>query len=427
MASIQKISDIVENGLCIGCGLCQSIAGPGPERIKIVMTPGGVERPVAIGAIDDETFTTIKTVCPGTRVTGPPDSFIEPETIIDPIWGAHLPSTRTPLLKNGIARGYATDPEIRFKAANGGMLTALTMFLLEKNIVDFAAHVKASKQYPMQSETHLSFDRTQLLRGAASRYAPAAPLVNFMEVLDMERPFVLIGKPCDLTAIRQLAHLDPRIDKYCKYFLTFFCGGASELGKSQDLLEEYGIQEDELATFRYRGHGNPGPTYLETKTGNVFKKNFNDFWGEEPDWRIQFRCKICPDPNGEVADLAAFDTWPNTKPEGDDEGFNGIMARNRKGLELLEAAIESGILTIDKAFTLEDLDLFQPHQVRKRKAIWARLEGLRQAGQPVPEVSGLRIEELAQANSPEVNQQEMQGTLKRAKAGRTKEPPARLI
>jgi len=27
MTSINKLNDIVDNGLCIGCGLCQSIAG----------------------------------------------------------------------------------------------------------------------------------------------------------------------------------------------------------------------------------------------------------------------------------------------------------------------------------------------------------------------------------------------------------------
>jgi len=27
MATVNNLSDIVDNGLCIGCGLCQSIAG----------------------------------------------------------------------------------------------------------------------------------------------------------------------------------------------------------------------------------------------------------------------------------------------------------------------------------------------------------------------------------------------------------------
>ena len=36
MASINKLSDIVDSGLCIGCGLCQSITGK--DKIEISMT-----------------------------------------------------------------------------------------------------------------------------------------------------------------------------------------------------------------------------------------------------------------------------------------------------------------------------------------------------------------------------------------------------
>ena len=36
MTQINKLSDIVDNGLCIGCGLCQSITGK--DSIEILMS-----------------------------------------------------------------------------------------------------------------------------------------------------------------------------------------------------------------------------------------------------------------------------------------------------------------------------------------------------------------------------------------------------
>ena len=39
MSAINSLSDITENGLCIGCGICQSIAGN--ENISISMTEKG--------------------------------------------------------------------------------------------------------------------------------------------------------------------------------------------------------------------------------------------------------------------------------------------------------------------------------------------------------------------------------------------------
>ena len=39
MAQINNLNDIVKNGLCIGCGLCQSITGK--DFIEISMSPKG--------------------------------------------------------------------------------------------------------------------------------------------------------------------------------------------------------------------------------------------------------------------------------------------------------------------------------------------------------------------------------------------------
>ena len=117
-----QLNDIVTNGLCIGCGLCESIAGR--DKVKIVMTPEGRERP-SIGSthipLDSLINETIYATCPGTQIHGLPAWLIEPETEIDAVWG--------PLLR--IDRGYAADPDIRFRGSTGGVLTALAIYLLE--------------------------------------------------------------------------------------------------------------------------------------------------------------------------------------------------------------------------------------------------------------------------------------------------------
>lgn len=411
MRKSQHLSEIIQNGLCIGCGLCQSIGTP--ERVQMVMTPEGRERPLEIMPLAAKTVERIEAICPGTRIAGLPDHLLDPGASIDPVWGPYL----------RMVRGYASDSEVRFKGGSGGVLTALGIYLLGTGRVDFILHVGAAKEKPMRSERWLSFDRAQVLEAAGARYGPAAPLIDFTEMLDREQPFAFIGKPCDIGAVRNLARLDPRVDQYCPYLLTLVCGGASELGKSQEVLADFGIQEDELRLFRYRGHGNPGLTRIETKDERVFELTYNDMWAEESKWRLQFRCKICADAIGESADIAASDVWPGGGPRGEDEGFNGILVRTRKGLELLDAAIRDGALTIDQELTPRDMDDFQPHQVRKKKAVWARLAGLRRMGQLTPQVSNLRIEDLARENTLAQNLGEARGTIRRAREGRTTEPP----
>ncbi|TIX27940.1 MAG: coenzyme F420 hydrogenase, partial [Mesorhizobium sp.] len=183
------LSEIVENGLCIGCGLCRSMAG---RDVEMVMTPEGRERPVVLRELDKPTLAKINAVCPGTRIAGPPPAQISEAALADTVWG---PVERLVL-------GRAADPMVRFVGSGGGTLTALGQFLLSSGRVKFVLHVAASRPMPMRTERKLSFDAASVLEGAGSRYGPAATLVDFNDILDRGEPFALIAKPCDITAVR---------------------------------------------------------------------------------------------------------------------------------------------------------------------------------------------------------------------------------
>jgi len=401
-----QIDEIVQAGLCIGCGLCESIAGP--ERIALVTTTDGRERPLARAALDPSTVRAINAVCPGTRIEGAEPSRLTSGTHVDPVWG--------PL--GTVVLGHAADPELRHRAASGGVLSALAQFMLSSGRVELVVHVAPSRQAPMRTAHHLSFDEADVLEACGSRYGPAAPLRDFGSVLARGRPFALVGKPCDVGAVRNLARVDPRVDELMRYALSMICGGASELGKSQDVLDNFGVAERDLALFRYRGHGNPGRTRIETRDGRVHELTYDEMWEDEATWRIQSRCKICPDAIGEAADIVAGDTWPNATPQGEDNGFNSILARTAAGAELLDAAVAAGAITLCGALTARQLDDFNPHQVEKKHAVGARLAALRATGAPVPRVRRLRIGRLAVSNGLRPAVREFRGTIQRGRAGR---------
>src|ERR1700734_3080055 len=218
--------------------------------------------------------------------------------------------------------------------------------------------------------------------------------------------------------------MDSRVDRYLRYALTFVCGGASDLTKSEEVVGELGIRPGELSLFRYRGNGCPGPTRLETQDGRSFELTYQDMWEDEATWRIQPRCKICPDAIGESADLAASDVWPGGGPVGEDEGFNGVIVRTERGLELYQAALAAGAVVETQRIGFRDFDEFQPHQVRKKRAVWARLAGMRAAGCAVPETHNLRLTECARLNTLEENLAEERGARRGSQQGRLAEPPA---
>jgi coenzyme F420 hydrogenase subunit beta len=432
-----SLEEIVEGGLCIGCGLCQAVAGA--DRVRIVLTPEGRERPVARARLDAATLKRINAICPGTRVEGarPEDQ----STPAAPAMPAATPMQAAPTTQAApatradhdvvwgraehLAIGYARDPAVRFRGSTGGVLTALGQFLLTSGRVKFILHVAASGREPLRTERRLSFDAAAVLEAAGSRYGPAAPLVDFTELLDRAEPFALIAKPCDIGAVRNLARIDSRVDRYLRYALTFVCGGASDLTKSEEVVGELGLRPEELSLFRYRGNGCPGPTRLETQDGRSFELTYQDMWEDEATWRIQPRCKICPDAIGESADLAASDVWPGGSPAGEEEGFNGIIVRTQRGLELYRAALEAGAIAVEsRPVGFRDFDGFQPHQVRKKRAVWARLAGMKAAGQAVPQTDNLRLEECARLNTVAENLAEARGARRRSRQGRLGEPPA---
>jgi len=404
MASINKLSDIVDNGLCIGCGLCQSIAGK--DKIEISMTDKGRLEPKEINKISSDNFNKILNVCPGVIIEGLPKNLVDSETKHNLVWGYYL----------SLCYAWSTDDKIRFESSTGGLLNGLSLYLLESKKVKFILHTVTDPEKPMRSISKLSYNKDELLNsGSCSRYGPASPLDKFHDSLNLNQPFAFVGKPCDISAIRQLSKTDERVNKLCKYLLTLVCGGSTEFTKSQDFIESFKVKEEELSIFRYRGFGNPGKMYIKTKDGREYDREYNSFWGEESTWRVHFRCKICPDAIGESSDIAALDTWRGGSPRGEDEGFNAAVIRTKKGLDLMNDAAKAGFIQIGDKLKIEDIDDFQPHQVNKKKAVFARHLGMTKNEVPTINTKELRIEELYKLNSEGFNKKEELGVSKRLK------------
>ncbi len=83
------------------------------------------------------------------------------------------------------------------------------------------------------------------------------------------------------------------------------------------------------------------------------------------EWGLPFRCKICPDSQGEQADLMAFDVAPEHAVD-DTEGFNTVIVRTGRGLTLLRRAEEAGALNVTCDLRVDSLHEWQAHIVRRR-------------------------------------------------------------
>ncbi len=412
-----RLYRIAEEGLCIGCGMCQTaVAG---NRIEMCRTPENELRPIANDGLTHDDVDVVYDICPSLVVRGMEPERIAPDTKMDDVWGPWRRAVRM----------HATVPEIRHEGSTAGVLTALGMYLLEAGRVSFLFHVKASEENPTFGESHISRTPQDVIAGAGSRYGPTAMLSEFDKVLAQGEPFAFIGKPCDIAAAKNYGRRDKRVGELVKYWLTLVCGAFMPSHGTQDFLEGRGQSFEDVKRFRYRGRGCPGPTTVETSKG-VFDYTYLDLWGDgSSGWVMPWRCKICPDGIGEAADIAASDTWPGGTPTPEmaetDLGTNAVIARTEVGQELIEAAEKAGYLTAQWDVTPDELSHYQMHQMQKKYYVWPRHQALKDEGYLVPKTHDLRIEELAAQLPEATNAAQRDGTRKRLRAGRSREPRPR--
>lgn len=396
---------VLRGELCTGCGLCAAVSG---GAIRMAEQAPGYARPAATGAaMPADAERRIADACPGAR--------IEPWTgmaeVVDPYWGP----LRT------VATGAATDPETRYEGSSGGAVSALAIHALASGQVDRVMHVGADPDAPTRNITVISRTREEVIARAGSRYTASSPLAAIVSAAAEGGRMAFIGKPCDVSALRRLARSDAKLAEAVPVMLSFFCAGIPSHGGVGRILARMGLKEDEVNTFRYRGRGWPGMCAAETKDGRTAELTYAQSWGEHLAKEVQFRCKICPDAVGGVADVACADAW-----YGDEDGYPAfeeaegrslVIARTETGQRLLEAAVAAGALEIAPLASSE-IDRMQPGQARRKRLVLARTLSLPLALQSAPSMPGLMVAEAARRAKPREAVQNLLGTLRRTLSGR---------
>jgi coenzyme F420 hydrogenase subunit beta len=403
------VTEVTKAGLCTGCGLCASLAGP--DKIRMGLNIQGNMRPQVIGEVDAETNRTIMATCPGAVVTGPgqPDGVTT-----HPIWG--------PI--KSIHRSWSAEPDVRHHAAAGGTMTGLGRYLLDSGKVSAIVHVRASTSSPWLTDAYVSRTADEVMAGAQSRYGPAAPLLHVKRLLDEGETFAVLAKPCDISAMRALAQVDPRVEKQVPYLITNFCGGIFSGHVARSMVRYHGVEDDDVATFGFRGDGWPGPHRVQTKQGVNHDIAYADAYKDKPwGYDLQFRCKICPDAVGEVADLSLPDGWKlrDGRPVHDEApGENVAVVRTERGSDLLRDAVAAGYLELD-AVTMDELEAMHANHPDRKVGTPGTFLALRVAQQLSPTVSGYRPWRSARRAGYRVLRKQFLGTLRRVIRGNNRE------
>lgn len=397
------VGRVLRGELCTGCGLCAAVSG---GAIEMRSTPPGYARPVQTAPVSEAAEATIAASCPGAVVGAWP-----PADHAHPYWGPW----------RQVWTGAATDEAVRFEGSSGGAISAILIHALRSGLVDRVMHVMADPARPTGNVITCSRTPEEILAGAGSRYTASSPLAQIEEALAAGGRMAFVGKPCDVSALRNLARLDPRVDRHVPLMVSFFCGGMPSHDGVLRILGAMGVAFEEVTAFRYRGQGWPGTAAATTRDGRVVRMSYAESWGGHLSKEVQFRCKICPDAVGGAADIACADAWYGGEsgyPSFDEQdGRSLIMVRTEAGEKVFAGAVAAQALNVEP-LDVAEIDLMQPSQARRKRLVQARVAALTATLQPKPDMRGLQVEAAARRAGRGEAVRNLAGTMRRVLLGK---------
>src|SRR5690606_3540435 len=186
MRKSKTIRHIDNQGLCLGCGLCESICGS--ESVEMKLGDDGFFHPEIKKPVKPSDEEIIARICPGLNVVND-----IPFGGKESIWG-HI---------EGLWSSFSTDSEIRTKGSSGGVGSGLAIYMLERGIVDGVLQVGGDSSDYLRNSLKVSYNRFDVLDCASSRYAPALIFDRIFDILDSDdKSYAFIGKPCDISGLK---------------------------------------------------------------------------------------------------------------------------------------------------------------------------------------------------------------------------------
>lgn len=365
------VNRVVRSGNCTGCGGCALVS----DRIELGLSDDGFVRPRVLGessfdeARDEREASTFRSMCPGI-------GLVARRTVDQrqhPILGRYVEAWQ----------GWALDDEVRQAGSSGGVLTALSEWLVASGRAPAIRAAGSSVAQPTRTVAVRIMSREEALASAGSRYAPVANAAN----AGGGEP--LVGKPCEVASLRNLVAAAGEVD--APILLSFFCAGTPSQLATDRLIEELGGRPSSVTELKYRGDGWPGAFKFRTAEGGTGEMSYQQSWGKRLGRELQTRCKLCVDGTGEDADISVGDYW-----ESDDDGFpvfddalgnSVVIARTNRGAQLLREAVDEGVLWLAPV-DLDDVARVQPLQTLRRRTLIGRLAGRALGGKPIPRYRG---------------------------------------
>lgn len=376
---IMNINTIINQSLCVGCGLC--ISEENITSAEMQWNKDGFLEPNLIFR-EKAKNQTIDRVCPFSLTNGKEldedhlaTEFLKTSNSSDEKIGSY----------NNLYVGYSLNH--RQTSSSGGIATYLFEQLLKKKIVN---HIFVVGERNGRYEYQLFNDVNEVRKSSKTRYYPVTLASLFTTLATIEGTVAISGVACFIKAIRLKQHFYPELKEKIPFLVGIICGGLKSQYYSDYLAQNSGCTgEYTQPEYRIKNSKSYALDYSFSCTGlhngekySVAMQSLGDMWGTG-----LFKsnaCDFCDDVTTELADISLGDAW--LKPyDSDGAGNNIIITRSKIADNILKDGMEANELHLEQV-TLEKVKQSQQGSFNHRHAgLYYRLQVAKKQGITVPQ------------------------------------------
>ena len=333
MISNNVCNIIVENNLCIGCGVCAGICPS--KTLEMTLSSFGEFNPVDTEHKCLSSCNLCLTSCP----------FWNQDKNEDAI-GLELFSDRDGI-KHTKETGYYFNSFIGFSkvashrtnGSSGGKATWLLEKLLVDHLVDYVICVRPVENDDLYFKFDVFTNSLDVRKSSRSSYYPNELSDVIKYVLNHPGKYAVTGLPCYLKALRLASIKIPKLRARIIYYIGLACGQLPSAHFVDYMAAKMGINASNISKVQFRvkdqkrSYKDFGLAVEYQDGGEKNQKVI--YWSEGMGkiWTYGYfkhnACNYCDDIFAELADVVFMDAWLKGYSEQSD-GFSIALIRNRE-------------------------------------------------------------------------------------------------
>jgi coenzyme F420 hydrogenase subunit beta len=373
------VQHIYDAGLCELCGTCAGLCPEQAIAMEWDLTAGYVLR------VDRDRCSdcgTCADVCPG-------DGF----DYSDGAWWRERngDAPRSDFLGPWLDLyfGWASDPEVRYAGASGGVATAILQGALGHDLIDAALVVGMDPANALAGRAYLARTAEEVAAARGSKYTTVNGNVLLRTIRREPGRYAVVGLPCHLQGLRRAQRRFPALRTRVVFALGVFCG-LTQLPQGTWLAaRRAGVDPGSLAEVRYRGPDWPGSLGLRSRSGAVTEVPYPDYFDRYVSAWTPQRCRLCPDALAELSDVSVGDAWYSGF-EGS-PGASDLIVRSEAGRRVIDEVAPEHLVLREATPDETVASQVETYHVKRdvlRGRFWLR----RAAGRAVPRYPGIACE-----------------------------------